>query len=145
MQDLSGICRDERCDRIEVHAFHEIVGQDIKLQSRVRPPRGAKAVWQQAAPKALDHSIAKATSKLYPRHVRAIQQIVEDDFGPCTARTIQRRLGRLVERGHILRIDLGRSLFAYLRPGSPLVNDIELMREQLLMSFPDAGMGADSW
>jgi hypothetical protein len=41
-------------------------------------------------------------------------------------------LARLVERGHILRIDLGQQLFAYLRPGSNLVGDISLMREQIL-------------
>jgi hypothetical protein len=80
----------------------------------------------------LDHAIAKATSQIYPRHLDAIVRHVHADYGPCTSRAIQRRLVRLVERGHILRIDLGKQLYAYLRPGSKLVNEIDLMREQIL-------------
>jgi hypothetical protein len=60
---------------------------------------------------------------------------VEEDYGECIDRTVARRLARLVKRGHILRIDLGRHLYAYLRPGSSLVNDVDLIREQLEAMF----------
>jgi hypothetical protein len=123
------ICRDDRCVRLEVHAAHLLTTPE---EAPVRPSRGRRPVWQHPAPRALDHAIAKATSLIYPRHLDAIVQYVHADYGPCTSRAILRRLGRLVERGQILRIDLGRQLYAYLRPGSKLVGDVGLMREQIL-------------
>lgn len=123
------ICRDDRCTRLEVHSAHVI---DAPEEAPIRPSRGRRPVWQHPAPRALDHAIAKATSQIYPRHSDAIVQLVRADYGPCTARAILRRLARLVERGHILRVDLGSQLYAYLRPGSNLVGDISLMREQIL-------------
>jgi len=130
-RDLSCLCRDEACDRIELHLTHKVACKPFREPwSRNQTPK-----WQRPAPKALDHAIAKATSKTYPRHFGAILQLVEADYGACIERTVHRRLKRLVQRGHILRIDLGRSLYAYLRPGSPMVNDIALMREQCFDAF----------
>lgn len=129
--DPSCLCRDEACDRIELHLAHEVTCKPVREPwSRNPTPK-----WQRPAPKALDHAIAKATSKTYPRHFGAILQIVESDYGVCIERTVHRRLKRLVQRGHILRIDLGKQLYAYLRPGSPMVNDIALMREQCFDAF----------
>jgi len=130
-RDLSCLCRDEACDRIELHLAHEVT----TVEPKPAYSRGQLPAWKRPAPKALDHAIAKATSKTYPRHFGAILQLVEADYGACIERTVHRRLKRLVQRGHILRIDLGRSLYAYLRPGSPMVNDIALMREQCFDAF----------
>ena len=74
---------------------------------------------------------AKSISRTYPKPFHVILRDVEEDYGEVNPRTAQRRLKRLVERGHLLRIDLGRRLYAYLRPGSTMVHDADLMREQL--------------
>jgi hypothetical protein len=135
--DLSFVCRDENCDRVDLHPSHSVVTHRVK---RKKPSVSRRLPWRQPAPRALDHSIAKATSKTYPRHFQAILHEVKEDYGDCNSRTVIRRLGRLVKRGHILRLDLGRSLYAYVRPGSNLANDIELVREQiegLFASMPD--------
>jgi len=137
-------CRDERCDRLDLHPAHAISlqeGQDFseKLKEEARAQLESKSKrppWRRPCPKALDHSIAKAVSKTYPKHLDAILREVEDDYGlestpSALYRNVQRHLAKLVERGQILRVDLGRRLYAYLRPGSPLVHDVEMMREQI--------------
>jgi hypothetical protein len=123
-------CRDERCDRNDLHFAHEI-STDLLDDDDGLPSKSTRPAWQRPASKALDHSIAKATSKTYPKHLDAILRDVQDDYGSCEYRTVQRHLARLVERGHIIRVDLGRRLYAYLRPGSSLVRDVELMRDQI--------------
>jgi hypothetical protein len=129
--DLSLICRDENCRRIDLHPVHAVTAtcDSEVISTSTREP------WKRPAPRALDHAIAKATSKTYPRHFNAILREVEEDYGDCIGRTVARRLARLVKRGHILRIDLGRSLYAYVRPGSKLANDIDLVREQVENMF----------
>jgi hypothetical protein len=142
------LCRDENCERFEVHYEHEcgVVDDseqdddtvDVSLsywptwvKAREAVTRRAEAPWRKSAPKALDHSIAKSISRTYPKPFHVILRDVEEDYGEVNPRTAQRRLKKLVERGHFLRIDLGRRLYAYLRPGSTLVHDTDLMREQL--------------
>jgi predicted transcriptional regulator len=124
-------CRDESCHRIDLHPAHAVTA----IRVTEAPSTSPREPWKRSAPRALDHSIAKATSKTYPRHFKAILREVEEDYGECIDRTVARRLARLVKRGHILRIDLGRHLYAYLRPGSSLVNDVDLIREQLEAMF----------
>ena len=121
-------CRDERCDRIGLHLKHKLSGRrepDYEESKSTRTP------WQRPAPRALDHSIAKAVSKTYPKSLDLILNDVVHDYGDCCMRTVQRRLKRLVERGHILRIDLGQRLYAYIRPGSNMISEVDLMREQI--------------
>jgi len=156
----ASICRDDNCDRLGLHAAHDDFSDKIKRDAKermgrlrwrplpdgVEPPRGSRvrikdgvrkyqkppaAPWERIASSALDHSIAKAASKTYPKPLAMIIEEVHSDYGGCETRTIQRHLSKLVERGHLLRIDLGRRLYAYLRPGSSLAGDIGLMREQI--------------
>src|SRR3990172_3495241 len=139
MQD--GFCRDENCSRIDLHLVHIVE----MISEQPEPPSLAKRPpWRSPAPKALDHSIAKATSRTYPRHFDAILHEVEADYGDCNPRTVQRGLRKLVERGHILRIDLGRHLYAYVRPGSKLVNDIDLLREQIFDLFATSASATET-
>jgi hypothetical protein len=123
---------------VELHPAHEIEGP---LDDTEPVSASAKEPWERSAPIALDDSITKAVSLTYPRHINAIVQLVEDDYGSCNLRTVQRRLRALVQRGHLLRIDLGRQLYAYLKPGSALVNDIDLMREQCFDAFASSVPG----
>ena len=147
------------CERMDLHAAHRLPkgqGQDFEKkvkketreQLRIRRKRRANSKsdhprpvlppWKWAAPSALDHSIAKSVSKTYPKHLDAILDDVENDYGSAGStqgtlyRQVQRHLTKLVERGQILRIDLGQRLYAYLRPGSTLVRDVDMMREQII-------------
>lgn len=123
---MSRLCRDENCTRMDLHLEHEVVISEADDERNVEAEP-----WKKSAPRALDHSIAKATSKTYPKPFNMILRDVEDDYGSCNSRTVQRRLARLVHRGHVLRINLGRRLYAYVRPGSSITtSDIEMMREQ---------------
>ncbi len=148
LQCVSPWCRNDQCARADLHLAHD---EDFEDEARKRTPRSKsqRLPWKRPAPKALDHCIAKAVSKTYPKHLNAILREVEDDYGTAGEtgsalyRAVQRHLAVLVERGHILKIDLGRHLYAYLRPGSSLVNDVELMRDQIeSMMESTAGLGA---
>jgi hypothetical protein len=116
-------------------------GQDFSAEVKAEAKKqleskSSKPPWKRPCSKALDHSIAKAVSKTYPKHFDTILREVENDYGLDTTpgalyRRVGRHLAKLVDRGQILRIDLGRRLYSYLRPGSPLVDDVEMMREQI--------------
>lgn len=127
--DPSRLCRDDRCDRTEVHEIHAL--NAALSEPRARKTESRKAPWRRNDPRALDHCIAKAVSQTYPRHIAAIVEEVRQDYGTCNLRTVQRHLQRLVQRGHLLRIDIGRSLYAYLRPGSSMAHERELMLTQI--------------
>lgn len=136
------ICRDEACDRLEIHLAHDVGKPVVQNTTGGKVPRergddddersgSARLAWQRSAPKALTRAIARATSRTYPKHYDAILHEVQKDYGACNSRTVQRHLRRLVERGHVLQVDLGKRLFAYLRPGSKMAGDIDLLREQI--------------
>jgi hypothetical protein len=132
------------CDRIDLHPAHQVpkglvkekIKQLKKAERKQSSSMSQRPPWRRPAPKVLDNSIARAVSKTYPKPLDAILREVEDDYGLDSTksafnRNVQRHLTKLVERGHILRIDLGQRLYAYLRPGSALVDDIGLIREQI--------------
>lgn len=145
-------CRDEMCPRMDLHRAHAMdEGEDfrrerVKTEVRGRASRSSRLPWKRPCPKALDHSIVKAVSETYPKHISAIVADVRDDYGTIGSsesslhRHVQRHLARLVEHGHILRVDLGQRLFAYLRPGSKLASDVDLIREQILLRIEAASM-----
>jgi hypothetical protein len=126
--DPSRLCRDDRCERTEVHLAHAITHAPPAPKTLTK---SVKEPWRRRDPRALDHCIAKAVSQTYPRHIAAIVEEVRQDYGACNLRTVQRHLQRLVQRGHLLRIDIGRSLYAYLRPGSSMAHERALMLTQI--------------
>lgn len=131
------LCRDENCDRLGIHLKHKVTRKDNFHVKEIS--KSDEVPWKRSAPMALDESITNAASVVYPKSFEAIMRDVEGDYGSLarsgdhasSMRTVQRRLRKLVSEGHILRIDLGRRLFAYLKPGSNMTNDLDLMREQL--------------
>jgi hypothetical protein len=127
------ICREEHCDRVGVHLAHGVVPPPKKE----RPPTPGRALWKRPSSKALDNAIAKATSKYWATHFGAILREVRNDYGTAESehsleRAVYRHLKKLVARGHIVKLDLGLSFAAYLRPGSKLLNDIDYLREQMV-------------
>lgn len=125
--DAGCICRDENCERLDVHAAH-----DVPKVKKERPPSPGRELWKRSAPKALDHAIAKATSKHDVTHFGAILNEVRNDYGDCEERTVYRRLKRFVERGHMVKLDLGLSMAGYIRPKSKLLGNPDYLRERLL-------------
>lgn len=127
---------------MELHLAHETRGEDFseKLKAEAKEALASNSKrppWKRPSSKALDHSIAKAVSKDRPKNLDTILREVQDDYGLDSTegalyRNVQRHLAKLVQRGHILRIDLGKRLYAYLRPGSRLVRDVANIRQQLI-------------
>lgn len=120
---MEDVCRDERCAREELHCAHEVDGQE---QAEDR---------QGHADEALIESIARAITPAVPKSSLMLYHDVENDYGSVNKRTFYRYLKRLVERGIVLRIDLGDRLYAYLHPASKMRHDLDLLHEQIRDSY----------
>jgi len=71
-------------------------------------------------------------SKSRPVHFAEIVSAVRDDYGSCTERTVYRHIRKLVARGQAVKLDLGLSFAAYIRPKSRLLRDLESLRDYML-------------
>ena len=109
------ICRDDDCMISSIHARHPVL-KKRQPQVHHRPSTSQKPLWQRDDPKALTGAVARATSKAYPVTVTAILRDVVDDYGPCHERTVYRHIKKLVERGQLIKLDLGLQIHAYIRP-----------------------------
>lgn len=137
--DPSNVCRDENCDRVDVHRKH--------LIAKHRPPKPhhrpktTKPLWLSHDPKALTGAVARATSKAYPTVFTEIVHRVHNDYGSCTERTIYRHLAKLIERGQLIKLDLGLTFAAYIRPRSRLLDstgapkDFQALREHVVSEY----------
>jgi virulence-associated protein VapD len=136
-----GICRSEFCDRIEIHPAHPVLTPRTP-QVHHRPRPGAPLTRRRVAhdPCALTGAVMRATSTRYPRFFREIVRDVLDDYGMCSVRTIHRHINKVVERGHLLRLDFDLTQGSvYLRPKTKLlgtapwrVDDVLAVRELAL-------------
>ncbi len=138
--DPSSICRNEFCVIEELHAPHQV-------RSRKEPrPRSHRPPWVLPAPIALDESILRAVSDVVPRHFMAIVDLVQNDFGSLGdneysgQRRVHRRLRILADVGSVLRIDVGKRMFAYLKPTSRIARDVAFIRD-LMRDVIDAPGG----
>jgi hypothetical protein len=122
------ICKAEHCERIELHEAHELPapGPGKPVRPTSQPP------WRHDAPKALTGAVARATSKAYPVHFAEIVREVRDDYGTCADRTVYRYLAKLVARGHVVKVDVGLTCAAYVRPKSRLLEAPDAIREYML-------------
>jgi hypothetical protein len=136
--DSSLICRDENCDIECIHAAH-----DVAPKKDPPKPRSTRAPWELPAPEALDESIVRNVSDVRPKIFSALVNDIENDFGSLGhnkrsgLRRVHRRIRALVEMGRILRVDIGDTLFAYLKPTSRVATDIEFVKEQILDSLSE--------
>ncbi len=128
--DLTLICRDESCDCEEIHLVHDVI--PAKKDPK---PRSTREPWMLPAPEALDEAIVRAVSDIRPKPFTTIANDVVNDFGSLGEnaksgeRKLHRRIKALVNQGRILRIDIGNTLFAYLRPSSRIADDLDYIRE----------------
>lgn len=129
--DSSSICRSEFCDREDIHAPHYV------KPCKEIAPRSCRAPWKLPAPIALDDAIVRAVSDIQPKNFAVLVDDVENDFGSLGdnrksgMRRLHRRLRALCEAGRVLKIDVGGTLFAYLKPTSRVSRDVSFLRDQL--------------
>lgn len=140
--DPDAICRDDACGRTDLHPKHFVpraLAARHRPQAHHRPNAAAVPLAppkrqnrEPGAPRALTNAIARATSKSDPRQFSELCDRVRSDYGSAPDRSISRYLARLVERGHVIKLDLGLAFAAYIRPGSRLLGDPESLRELML-------------
>jgi hypothetical protein len=129
------ICRDEACQRLEIHAANSGCcirkpERDSDFRTKSKIYRGTP--WRAHCHDALRESVYRSISAVEPRNFATIVSMVENDYGSCCDRTILRHLGFLKSFGKIVRMDFKGRIYAYLRAGSRLVNDPGLVFEQML-------------
>ncbi len=128
------ICRDEECTIVGVHTRSICTAGKLNGPIKITPhghliPKsGARPPWKKDDPKGLTGSVARATSQLRPINLLGIYNAVSNDYGGVSERTIYRHVAKLVARGHIAKIDMGR-FAVYLRPNSKLLRDPDAIRE----------------
>jgi hypothetical protein len=110
--EVDEICRDEDCEIVGVHPKHRRARRQPQAHHRPKPD----APWKRSDRHALLTSIMKSTSGRVPKWFQEIAPDVRDDYGNVTDRTIWRGIKTLVERGHLLKLDLGLAFAAYMRP-----------------------------
>ncbi len=133
------LCRDDQCVQLGVHTIDS--GCCLRSKGPTRRQRGyyhsksrvnAATPWRIYCYDALNESVYNATSLVEPRHLQAVARYVLDDYGTCCERTIQRHLAALRESGRVVRMDFCKRVHAYLRAGSRLLNDPDLVFEQIM-------------
>ncbi|MGH7684854.1 MAG: hypothetical protein ACREMT_10955 [Vulcanimicrobiaceae bacterium] len=108
---------------------------DRKPCKRVRDP------WMIPSGEALDESILRCASDRMPRLVTQILDVVQNDYGTIADneqsafRQLRRRIKRLVAAGEIVRVDLGKQLYAYVVPDARLANDVDEIRSVIMENF----------
>lgn len=129
------ICRDDRCQLLGVH----VAGPScIKFRGReslyrTRSRRHATQPWRAYNYEALHESVYAAVSLSEPRNFQMIVSHVENDYGTVCERSIHRHLAAWRVSGEIVRMDFPRTrVHAYLRQGSRLLRDPDLVFEQII-------------
>jgi hypothetical protein len=132
---LASFCRDEACERLDLHTCSpknclRRRGREALYGTRSRK-YGAEP-WRAYNHEALRDSAFKATSLIEPRNFATVFSLVENDYGSCCERSLHRHLGALRTEGKIVRMDFGGRIHAYLRAGSRLIHDRDLVLEQII-------------
>jgi hypothetical protein len=125
--DPSEICRDDACPRVGIHRKH-LTALHAPPEPHHRPTR--RPAWEQDDPEGLAASVLRAT-KMRPVVISEIVRDVRDDYGTVHERTIYRHVRRFVELGVLIKLDLGFTFAAYIRPGARLLADPSSMREMI--------------
>lgn len=145
--DLDVICRDEKCRRPELHFVHRVRGRSFGLGFGTRSKRYAHQPWKAHSPVALRESVFAAVSLVEPRNFLTIWREVQNDYGGTCGRSVHRHLSALIHDGiklddgslgRVIRLDFRGRAHAYLREGSRLVKDPELVYEQIMNLHAEA-------
>lgn len=138
-----GVCRDERCELLGVHvqgpSCIRLRGREALHRTRSR--KHATQPWRAYNADALRECVRNAVSFVEPRNFSTVLSAVENDYGTCCERSVHRHLGSLRHSGAIVRMDFKGRIHAYLRAGSRLIRDPQLVLEQIIDLH--AGMSFD--
>jgi hypothetical protein len=148
------ICRDETCERLDVHTTGEAcifpskefskLRRKLERKMNTRSRRYQDQPWRTYSHEGLRESVLKAVSFVEPRNFSSIVAFVENDYGSCCERSIHRHLGVLRATGQIVRMDFHGKIHAYVRTGSKLVNYPDLVLEQIIELNAGYGCGRGS-
>lgn len=139
------ICRDERCEMLGIH----VVGPCcVKLKGReslyrTRSRRHAEQPWRAYNYEALHESVYNAISLTEPRNFSTIVSIIENDYGTCCERSVHRHLQAWRTSGEIVRMDFRGRIHAYLRAGSRMIAEPDLVLEQIIDVHTEAMLWAE--
>lgn len=128
------ICRDERCELLGVHVRGDhcvrLRGREALFRTRSR--KHATQPWRAYNYAALHDSVYAAVSLTEPRTFAMILAHVENDYGTCCERSVHRHLSTWRASGEIVRMDFRGRIHAYLRAGSRMLREPDLVFEQIL-------------
>jgi hypothetical protein len=132
---LEGACREETCERLDLHAPGP--GNCIKRVGRerlykTRSEKFGAEPWRVHNFEALHESVYHATSTIQPRNFALVLSHVENDYGSCCGRSVHRHLIMLRDEGRVIRMDFAGRITAYLKQGSRLANDPALVMEMII-------------
>ncbi len=132
--DGAEICRDERCELVGVHVVgkHCVRARLREGHYRTRSRKHAGQPWRAYNYDALHESVYNAVSMVEARPFSSILSTVENDYGTVCDRSVHRHLSTWRRSGEIVRMDFRGRIHAYLRAGSRLIADPELVLEQML-------------
>lgn len=135
------ICRDEACDRVDLHAPH-------RVRRQAQPDAAPVSHVDAAAPgggyvmDGLDESILRAAQVYEVRSYTQIFAAVRDDYGSCGERRVYRRIAKLIQHRHLARIGSRHdNLTAYVRAGSPLLKGPFVLHEQIATAYACLDVG----
>lgn len=132
--DLELLCRDDRCERTEVHLCHKLNGR-LSNGKRVRSRRWSAEPWRLNCSDALKACVLAAVSAVEPRNFATVLSFVENDYGSCCPRSVHRHLAQLRFERSIVRLDFRGNIHAYLKAGSRLISDPDTVAEQVAMLY----------
>lgn len=164
--EADGVCRDEWCPIVELHMANDDRHGDREKRDEIKPrphhrPRAKAPLapkplhpnyvpWKQADTQGLLNSVMKATNGRVPVWFQEIRDEVRDDYGDVADRTVWRAIKKLVERGALIKLDIGLAFAAYIRPigkkgrKAGRLDDINEMREYMLGLVECHPTGRDS-
>lgn len=146
METADEICRDERCQLLGLHIRGprciKTRGREALFSTRSR--RHATQPWRAYSYDALHESVFGAVSSTEPRTFAMILAYVENDYGSCCERSVHRHLAVWRQSGEIVRLDFKSRIHAYLRAGSRLIKDPDLVFEQILDVHAEAMLWAEN-
>ncbi len=125
--DPDAICRDENCERLDVHYKHHVQQPPCVHH---RPSAATTPLWQRDDPQALAEAVIRACNA--PTHFQAVMRDVQDDYGACCERTVYRYLAKLVRAGELVKAEVDLAFAVYVRPKSRLLGDLDSLREYML-------------
>jgi hypothetical protein len=131
---LELLCRDDRCELEGVHWRHKI-NEPAPKGRRIRSRRWQMEPWRLNCSDALRACVFASVSTTEPRNFATVLSLVENDYGSCCSRSVHRHLAQLRSERNIVRLDFPGNIHAYLKAGSRLIRDPDLVHEQVAMLY----------